>query len=363
MRKQAARRGRGGLAVVFIALLLAALIPVGAIFIHEQWEAREDAASAQGTEESSSEAPSARPKAPAGPAGPAVKQKDMPVEPQEPALPAFGLVQEAQKAPESYFDDAVFFGDSLTEGLSLYSVLQNATFIASTGVNPDSVFSKKAILPPGEEERITMFQALGRVRPGKIYIMLGANYLGANTGISKKTFLSHYRAMLEKIREQHPDAILYIQSILPVSKEYEDNSNGNNLVGLDNQMINDYNEALMGLAGEMEAYYLDVHSAMVNDAGCLPSEETTDGMHPTPNYYARWYDYLFLHTIPSRDGDGEPEGEAQGARADADSAPNEAEGAAPQEGGESVPESAPQEPEAAAPQEDTVHIETVTASA
>lgn len=349
MRKSSTRRTRGTLAAVFIALLLAVMIPIGAIFIHGQWEAQEEAASEQAMRQSSDVdasgiSSSVRPKAPAGPIGPAVRKKpDEP--PQEPVLPTSGLVQEAKKAPEAYFDDAVFFGDSLTEGLSIYSVLQNATFIASTGVNPDSVFSKQAIAVPGEEERITMFQALGRVQPGKIYIMLGSNYLGANTGISKKTFLSHYRTMLEKIREQHPDAILYVQSILPVSKEYEENSNGKNLVGLDNQMINEYNTALLELAEEMEVYYLDVHSAMVNDAGCLPSEETTDGMHPTPDYYARWYDYLFRHTVPEGEGAGASDGEADSSAAGADSTPESAGEAISKDAGEAGADSAPQQPE------------------
>lgn len=301
IERYGAHQGKGALAVVLAALLLAALIPVGVILAKDYLVGGSPPVSGPAglPEVSSSKADpaAAKPKAEA-----ASKSEPRPESKPEPPPPRFGLVKEGEAVSASYFDDAVFFGDSLTDGLGAYSTLSNATFIASTGVNPDSVFTKEAITLPGEEERCTMFSALGRSRPGKIYIMLGANWVGLNTGIEKKTFLNHYRTMLEKIREQQPEAIIYIQSMLPVSSEYEENVNGNNLVGLTNAIIRDYNEALLQLAEEMQLYYLDVHSAMADETGCLPGEETSDGMHLTPAYYTRWYDYLLTHTAPEADG-------------------------------------------------------------
>ncbi|MCI8623262.1 MAG: hypothetical protein HFG26_06305 [Provencibacterium sp.] len=294
MQRRRSRCKPGALAALLIALVLAALVPAGAILAKEYLE--NESVAASGSEEWDE----SRPLPPEEP--PSSREEPEPSQPEEPApektVPAFGLVPEGEPAASSYFDDAVFFGDSLTDGLGAYSVLNNATFIASTGVNPDSVFTKEAITLPGEEERLTMFSALGRTQPGKIYIMIGANWVGRNTGIEKKTFLSHYRTMLERIAGQHPDALIFIQSMLPVSREYEENANGNNHVGLTNEIINEYNEALLALAQEMQLHYLDVHSALADAEGYLPSGETSDGMHLTPGYYTRWYDYLTTHTVP-----------------------------------------------------------------
>lgn len=333
MQKYGARRSKGALAALLAALLLAVLVPVGAILIKDYLDSSPPAGRLEAPEESSVPAdpvfvpskPESRSPSEAVPE---------PSEP-EPPLPGFGLVPEGEAVGPAYFDDAVFFGDSLTDGLGAYGSLHNATFIASTGVNPDSVFTKEAITLPGEEDRCTMFSALGRIHPQKIYIMLGANWVGTNTGIEKKTFLNHYRAMLEKILEQQPDAVIYIQSMLPVSKEYEENTNGNNLVGLTNGMILEYNEALLSLAEEMQVYYLDVHSAMVDDVGYLPSGETSDGMHLTPDYYARWYDYLTTHTAPQAEGPVSPAPE--------ETAPDEPDtdiSDEPGEGASGIPESA-----------------------
>ena len=189
-QKYGARRAKGALGVVFAALFLAALIPIGVILAEDYLE--RPAAAGEPPKEAAVSSQTASPAAVNPKAAKGRPQAESrPESDPEPSFPRFGLVKEGEAVSASYFDDAVFFGDSLTDGLGAYSSLSNATFIASTGVNPDSVFTKEAITLPGEEKRCTMFSALGRSRPGKIYIMLGANWVGLNTGIEKKTFLNH----------------------------------------------------------------------------------------------------------------------------------------------------------------------------
>jgi len=50
---------------------------------------------------------------------------------------------------------------------------------------------------------------------GKIYFMVGINELGTgNTG----TFQKAYERVLRKFQKWQPDAVIYIQGIIPVSK-------------------------------------------------------------------------------------------------------------------------------------------------
>ena len=44
-------------------------------------------------------------------------------------------VAEGEWLASEYFDDALFVGDSITEGIKLYDVMSNVTVLASTGVN------------------------------------------------------------------------------------------------------------------------------------------------------------------------------------------------------------------------------------
>ena len=47
------------------------------------------------------------------------------------------------KADKSYFDDALFIGDSRTVGISEYSDLKNATYFANTGMSVYNVLKEK----------------------------------------------------------------------------------------------------------------------------------------------------------------------------------------------------------------------------
>ena len=50
----------------------------------------------------------------------------------------------------------------------------------------------------------------------KIYIMLGINEIGTGTA---DTFAEQYGKVINTIREKQPDAIIFIQSIMHVTKK------------------------------------------------------------------------------------------------------------------------------------------------
>ena len=121
---------------------------------------------------------------------------------------------------------------------------------------------------------------------GKIYILMGPNSIGYN----KETFVSKYGLIIDTVKQLHPNAIIYIQSMLPVTTS--------NNYKLDNAVIDEYNLALLDLAEEKEVYYLDVNSALKGPDGALPTEASpADGMHFNATYYQKWFDYLKTHTV------------------------------------------------------------------
>ena len=54
-------------------------------------------------------------------------------------------VPESEQVAKSYFDDAVFIGDSRTEGFMLSAGLSNATFYSHKGITVNTVFTEPAI--------------------------------------------------------------------------------------------------------------------------------------------------------------------------------------------------------------------------
>ena len=203
----------------------------------------------------------------------------------------FGLVKESDKVGNSYFDDAVFLGDSITMGFQAYSGLTGAEFVCGTAMSVGGVFNI------GEDGR----SFVGRVRdanPAKIYIMLGTNEL--LTLDNQENVLAKYISVIDRLKKDSPESIIYIQSILPVSAEKEAGSSY-----LKNDVIYDYNEKLRLLAEEKQIYYIDVYNAVCDENGYLIKELTWDGVHLGEEGCKRWAEYLKIHAIGGEKSDEE----------------------------------------------------------
>ncbi|MGI6029896.1 MAG: GDSL-type esterase/lipase family protein [Eubacteriales bacterium] len=189
--------------------------------------------------------------------------------------------QESAAVEDSYFDDAVFIGNSLTEGMELFGELPNATYYASTGISVNQILTK------GIVDGQTVPQALASHSFGKVYVMLGIN----EAGMDQETFRQRYTELIDTICQTQPQAVVYIQSILPVTAKRDargDNINNANVAAL--------NGILREIAQEQEVYYLDVASAIDGGTGVLPAEVGGDGVHLSKKYYLVWKEYLKTHT-------------------------------------------------------------------
>jgi len=187
----------------------------------------------------------------------------------------------------TYFDDAVFIGDSRTEGLFLNTSLSNTTFFAHMGLMVDTVFTSPLFNVDGE--KVPVIDALKATDFSKVYIMLGINETGwAYSSI----FVQKYGDIVDAIREINPNALIYIQAIMPVSQEVSSTHSY-----VKNPKINEYNQLLQQLAEEKQVYYIDTANAVAGEDGSLPDDAAPDGIHLARSYCQRWLDYLMTHTI------------------------------------------------------------------
>ncbi len=197
-------------------------------------------------------------------------------------VPASGAVG------DSYFADAAFIGDSLTDGIKLYSVMKDTTVLSNTGINVETIFTKECIeMDDGRE--LTMLDALKEVNPKKIYIMLGANGIA---WFSRTTFVDYYSEFIDQVKAQHPNSIIYVQSILPVTKSKSDSDSR-----FANSKIDEFNQGLMEMCKEKQVYYVNVAEALKDANGALPEEASLDGIHFGVDTYNKWFDYLKTHTV------------------------------------------------------------------
>ncbi len=202
----------------------------------------------------------------------------------------FGLVGQTGAVDDSYFDDAIMVGDSLTEGIKLYSVMKNATVISNVGINLSTIKTKAVISHDGG--KITIPDAM-KLYPdaSKIYIMLGANGI---SWMGKTTFINLYGEFIDLVKRQHPEATIYIQSVLPINEALFKEHYKQDLT---NEKIDSYNAALEDLCEEKEVYYLNVAECLKDSSGGMSSQKTSDGMHIGKKSYQRWFEYLKTHTV------------------------------------------------------------------
>lgn len=210
----------------------------------------------------------------------------------QPAPPRSEPFSEVSSGPpesmvaESWFDDAVFIGDSRTEGLALYDGLGGASYYAHKGLMVSTVDSAPAVRVGGK--KISVMQALRKKKFGKVYVMLGVNELGWG---SSKTFVEDYGKVTDEIKKYQPEAKIYLQSILPVTAKKSSSSGV-----YTNTKIESYNQAIQKIAKDRKVRYLAVNTAVSDAAGCLPEDASTDGVHLNARYCGKWCEYLRAHT-------------------------------------------------------------------
>ncbi len=182
------------------------------------------------------------------------------------------------------FDDKVaFIGDSRTQGLIMYTGLTKINDYSYIGLMVDSA-KKKEFVKTSDGKKVTLLEDMKNKDIDTVYIMLGVNELG---WAYPEVFKLKYKELIEKIREIKPNINIYVQSIIPVTKEIDSTNKY-----INNNRIKKYNDLIKELANELDVKYLDVASALVNDEGYLPSQASTDGIHVDRDYCLKWLEYL-----------------------------------------------------------------------
>jgi len=205
--------------------------------------------------------------------------------------------QEAEEEPlefthvdKEYFADAVFIGDSRTQGLYEYSNLADvATFYSKTSLTVYNLFEKPKDFIREGDEKLTLEQALSRHQFKKVYLMIGINEMGTGT---PESFFEAYARTVYKIRELQPDAIIFVQGIMRVAGQ----KNASDPV-FNNTNINIRNVEIETLANGKDIFYIDVNEAVCDENGNLYADWTFDQIHLKAKYYQVWENFLMEHGI------------------------------------------------------------------
>ncbi len=213
---------------------------------------------------------------------------DVPVETDAPETtteaPETEVVSQLTTVDKTYFADALFIGDSRTDGLKLYNPIGDAKYYSGTSM---TIFK----IMDDTQDAYGYYGIRGLLQSmqfGKIYIMFGINECGYDTDV----FAAKYREVIEEIRGYQPNALIYIQSILYVTQEHEAQNSVFASTGIDEK-----NDRLKELANDVDIFYLEVNDALNDGTNHLPADYTGDGVHLKASYYHLWAEYLMEHAV------------------------------------------------------------------
>lgn len=185
---------------------------------------------------------------------------------------------------ESYFDDALFIGDSRTVGLRDYTDLsEHADFYCETSLTIYKVMEENF------KGLGTIEEALAKKNYGKIYLMVGINELGRGT---TEDFMAEYTEVVDRLHELEPEAKIMIQGVMRISGEKSESD-----AVFNNSNINARNHAIATLADNETLFYIDVNEAVCDEEGNLKADYTFDQIHLLGVYNDLWKQFLLEHGV------------------------------------------------------------------
>lgn len=232
---------------------------------------------------------------------PSASQPDEPVSTPEPTpepAPAYDpyqfgtpLEETAPVEDDSFFDNAVFLGDSRTEGLQLFSGLKHGDFYWARGMTVFRADDPDYAVFEVDGEMLTMVGALGKKSYDAVYIMIGVNELG----YAASQYETGLAALIDKVLAAQPEAVVYLQLLPPVNDAIAAENNLGSYIN--NTNVNLFNEAIVRVAAEKKVVLLNTAEVYRDEDGQLIAELASDGCHFTYNGYTRWADYLRCHVM------------------------------------------------------------------
>ena len=178
--------------------------------------------------------------------------------------------QDAEEQPASEkFTDCLVMGDSITQGLYEYGVLDQANVQADRGAG----------VSVGDNEKLADHITRAKeMKPSVLFLSYGMNDVGAQNG-DADGFIKAYRPLIRDLKKSLPDTKIYVNSILPAAQTAIDQ----NSVYAE---IPKFNQKLKKLCEKEKVTFIDNTDLVKQEyyAG--------DGIHMSTGYYKEWVNHM-----------------------------------------------------------------------
>ncbi|HIU50768.1 MAG TPA: hypothetical protein IAD22_07125 [Candidatus Limousia pullorum] len=214
------------------------------------------------------------------------------------------VTYEYTQVDDSYFNDAVFIGDSISYGFELYvtekrangeTVLGEAKFLTSGSLSYGNSLwdvSDESVHPTYNGVKMKLEDAIAQIKPGKIYILLGTNDV-ALYGVEQT--IANADTEISRMLEASPGAEIFIMSTTPKYSPAESDVDG----ALNNADIDALNVAMWQFAVEKGYNFMNIAPLFKDETGGLAADYCSDkegmGIHFTSAAYDIWLNFLYSY--------------------------------------------------------------------
>jgi lysophospholipase L1-like esterase len=166
-------------------------------------------------------------------------------------------------------NEVVFLGDSIT-AIPDWNSLFGVSYIINAGVGGSKT-----------DDVISRVSSVISSKPRKLFLMIGVNDL--SYGKDASYVFTNIETIVNKIKSESPDTIIYLQSVLPVNFDISKDSRPN--YGQEIIMLND---KLKSFADGNKVIFIDLYPSFCGSDNKMYAKYTADGVHPNSDGYAVW---------------------------------------------------------------------------
>lgn len=201
------------------------------------------------------------------------------------------ILKETALMDDSYINETIFYGDSITENFAYYGSIPWNIVWAKPSLTPESALNWKVPIRPYGVE-MTLVEATKAYKPKRLIITLGANAVALMT---ENYFIKTYEDLVMQVKEASPETLLIVQSIFPVDVRWDIHANTNNTIN--NTKINRLNYLLAEMCERQQVKFLNTATILKDENGRLRKGYgyESDGIHPLPIGNSKVMEYIKTH--------------------------------------------------------------------
>jgi len=202
------------------------------------------------------------------------------------------LLPETADAGESYQKETLFLGDSNTVRLYANGLISLQQFCAKEGIGTHAALNEGIVTFKKDSNTYTIAQAVAKMKPRRVVIMLGTN----DTGMSVDEFIKNYTALVQAIQEAYPYTDIIVNTVPPIPE------NHSNYPHMDQAKIDDFNMALLNMCEQLGVRFLNTAEVLKGENGYGQPDYYTDGdIHLKSAGLKAALSYLRTHAYQTED--------------------------------------------------------------